>query len=99
MNLTTKTGTIPQLLTFGGIILLNEGVQTATVNVDLLFTLQPSFYDTYNKTKLTAYDLGGKDCVLLDSTLGEYSFPGYDAKIVGEKKAIDPLTKEYVTLP
>ena len=98
-NLTTKTGTIPQLFTFGGIILLNEGIQTATVNVNFLFTLHPSFYDTYNKSKLTAYHIGGKDCVLLDPTVGDYGFPGYDAKIVGEKKAIDPLTKEYVILP
>jgi hypothetical protein len=98
-NLTTTTGTIPQLGTYGGIILFNEGAQVATVSFDFLFSFQPSFYKTYNENTLSVYDIGGKDCVLLDPTLGEYGFPGYDAQIIGVKKAIDPLTKEYVTLP
>jgi hypothetical protein len=98
-NLTVKSGTIPQLFTFGGIILFNEGTQIATVNVDFLFSFRPSFYDTYNENKLTVYKIGGKDCVLLDPRAGDYSFPGYDAQIVGEKKAIDPVTKLYFTLP
>jgi hypothetical protein len=98
-NLTSKTGTIPQMLTFGGIVLLNNNTQTATVNVDFLFSFQPSFYDTYNKNTLTAYGLVGKDSVILDPTLGDYGFPGYDAKTVGEKKAINPLTKQYFTFP
>lgn len=98
-NLTSKTGTIPQMLTFGGIVLLNNNTQTATVNVDFLFSFQPSFYDTYNENKLTAYEIVGKDSVLLDPTLGDYGFPGYDAKIVGEKKAINPITKQYFTFP
>jgi len=99
-NLTTKTGTIPQLSTYGGIILLNNNkTQVATVSVDFLFTFQPSFYDTYNKNTLTAYKIVGKDSVILDPTLGEYGFPGYDAAIVGEKTAINPVTKQYFTLP
>jgi hypothetical protein len=98
-NLTSKTGTIPQMLTFGGIVLLNNNTHTATVNVDFLFSFQPSFYDTYNKNKLTAYEIVGKDSVILDPTLGDYGFPGYDAEIAGEKKVIDPVTKLYFTLP
>ena len=98
-NLTSKTGTIPQMLTFGGIVLLNNNTQTATVNVDFLFSFRPSFYDTYNENKLTAYDVWGKESVLLDPMLGDYGFPGYDAEIVGEKKTINPLTKQYVILP
>jgi len=99
-NLTDKTGTIPQLSTYGGIILLNNNkTQVATVSVDFLFTFQPSFYDTYNKNTLTAYKIVGKDSVILDPTLGEYGFPGYDAAIVGEKTAINPVTKQYFTLP
>jgi hypothetical protein len=97
-NLTTASGTIPQLFTYGGIILVNEGAQVATVNVDFLFTFQPSFYATYNRNTLTAYEIGDIDAVLLDPTLGEYGFPGYDAQIVGEKTAIDPVTKQYFTL-
>jgi hypothetical protein len=97
-NLTSKTGTIPQMLTFGGIVLLNNNTQTATVNVDFLFTFQPSFYGTYNENTLTAYEVWGKESVLLDPSLGEYGFPGYDAEIAGVKKVINPLTKQYVTL-
>lgn len=100
-NLTNATGTIPQLSTYGGIILFNnnnESGHVATVNVNLLFTFQPSFYATYNKNKLTAYEISGNDAVLLDPTLGEYGFPGYDAAIVGEKTAIDPVTKQYFSL-
>jgi hypothetical protein len=98
-NLTSKSGTIPQMLTFGGIVLLYEGNQTATVSVDFLFTFQPSFYATYNKDKLTAYEISGKDAVILDPTLGDYGFPGYDGGIVGEKKVINPVTKQYVIFP
>jgi hypothetical protein len=98
-NLTSKTGTIPQLFTFGGIILFNEGASAATVSFDFLFSFQPSFYNTYNENRLTAYEIVGKDSVILDPTLGDYGFPGYDAEIVGEKKAIDPLTKQYFTFP
>ena len=98
-NVTNKAGTIPQMLTFGGIVLLNNNSETTTVNVDFLFTFQPSFYATYNKNRMTAYELGGNDAVLLDPTLGEYGFPGYDAEIVGEKKAINPLTNQYITFP
>jgi len=98
-NITSKIGTVPQMTTFGGIVLLNNNTQAATVFVDFLFTFQPSFYQTYNKNALTAYEIDGKNAVLLDPTLGEYGFPGYDAQIVGEKKAIDPRSNQYITLP
>jgi hypothetical protein len=98
-NVTTAIGSIPQLFTFGGIVLVNEGAEVATVAVDFFFSFRPSFYATYNANTLTTYTVGGKHAVLLDLTLGEYGFPGYDAQIAGEKKAIDPHTKEYVTLP
>ena len=34
-------------------------------------------------------------CVILDPSLGDYGFPGYDSGIEGEITAIDPITKEY----
>jgi hypothetical protein len=68
------------------------------VTVDLIFSFEASFYQTYNKDALTVYTLWGKNAVLLDPTVGNFGFPGYDAAVVGVKKAIDPLTKEYVTL-
>ena len=99
VNLTSKTGVIPEMTTYGGIILLNEGTQVATVTVDLLFSFQASFYHTYNKNRLTSYNVNGKEAVLLDPTLDEYGFPGYDAQVMGVKKAIDPISKVYITLP
>jgi len=98
-NITSKTGTVPQMTTFGGIVLLYLGNQTATITLDFEFTFQPSFYHTYNKDTLTSYDIDGKDCVICDPTLGDFGFSGYDAQITGEKTAINPLTKKYVTLP
>ena len=98
VDLTSKTGTIPQMLTFGGLVLLNNNTETATVSIDFEFTFQPSFYNTYNNNKLTVYDLGGKDAVLLDPTTGDFGFPGYDAEIFGEKTAINPLSNQYVIL-
>ena len=98
-NLTSKTGTIPQMTTFGGVVLLNNNTQGATVNIDFIFTFQPSFYATYNKNKLTAYTIDGKTCVLLDPTIGDFGFPGYDAEVVGQKTAINPLTKHYIVFP
>lgn len=97
-NVTNATGTIPQLFTFGGIILYNGGIHTATVTLDITFSFQASFYKTYNEDKLIVYRVWGKNAVLLDPTLGDYGFPGYDDAVTGVKKAIDPLTRAYVTL-
>jgi len=97
-NFTSTSGTIPEMLTFGGIMLYNPGTLTATVTLDVIFSFEASFYDTYNKDALAVYRVWDKDAVLLDPTLGNFGFPGYDAAVVGEKKAIDPLTKYYVTL-
>jgi len=97
VNLMNGTGSL-QLFTFGGIILVNEGASVATVDTDFLFTLNPSFYGTYNKKALSVHNVSGKIGVLLDPTLGEYGFPGYDVKIVGEKTVIDPVTKKYFIL-
>jgi hypothetical protein len=66
--------------------------------MDLLFTFQPSFYSTYNRNKMTVYPLWGKNSVILDPTLDDFGFPGYDAEVVGVKIAIDPLTNQYITL-
>jgi hypothetical protein len=97
-NLTNVEGSIPQLFTYGGIILVNGGASVATVSIDFDFSFRASFYKTYNLQALTPYRLGGTYAVLLDPSLGAYGFPGFDARIVGEKTVIDPLTKECVIL-
>jgi hypothetical protein len=86
-NFTSTSGTIPELFTFGGIILYNPGLQTATVTVDLIFSFNASFYQTYNKDALTLYHIWGQDAVLLDPTLGDFGFPGYAAAAAGAKTA------------
>jgi len=99
LQMTMLTGTSPHLETYGGLILSNNNqTQSATVNVSLVFRFQPMFYKTYNKNKLTVYNLWGKSAIILDPILGDYGFPGYDAAVIGEKKAIDPITNQYVTL-
>lgn len=97
-NVTSKTGTIPQMTTFGGIFLLNNNTESANTNIDFLFTFQPSFYRTYNKNALTVYDIVGKDYVILDPSLGDFGFPGYDAEVVGQKTMINTLTNQYYIL-
>ncbi len=97
-NVTSKTGTIPQMTTFGGIFLLNNNTESANTNIDFLFTFQPSFYRTYNKNALTVYDIIGKDYVILDPSLGDFGFPGYDAEVVGQKTMINTLTNQYYIL-
>jgi hypothetical protein len=99
VNLTSKTGTIPELSTYGGVILLNEGTEPATVYVNFQFTFRPLFYRTYNRGTLSMYTVNGATAVLLDPTADDYGFPGYAGYIVGEKTAIDPVTKTYVILP
>jgi hypothetical protein len=98
LNVTTAAGIIPQLYTFGGIVLYNPWELNATVTLDLTFSFQASFYQTYNEDTLTVYRAWGKDAILLDPTLGDYGFPGYDDSVTGVKKVIDPFTKEYITL-
>ena len=98
-NFTSTSGTIPEMTTFGGLMVYNPGSLPATVIVDLIFSFNASFYRTYNKESLTLYPVWGKNAVALDPTLGDFGFPGYDAEITGAKQIIDPLTRLYVTLP
>ena len=78
-----------------GIVLFNEGTQVANVSVDLEFYFRPSFYELFGEENITNYYINGISCVVLDPTLGDYGFPGYDDGIEDEKIAIDPITKEY----
>ena len=39
-----------------------------------------------------------QQAAVLDPTLGDYGFPGYDEGMEGEKMAIDLITKEYYNL-
>ncbi|MCK5112663.1 MAG: transglutaminase domain-containing protein [Thermoplasmatales archaeon] len=83
---------------YAGIVLFNEGSENATVSVNFEFYFRPSFYELYGEENITNYYIDGVSCVVLDPTLGDYGFPGYDEGIEGEKTAIDLITKEYYSL-
>ena len=83
---------------YAGIVLFNEGSENATVSVNFEFYFRPSFYELYGEENITNYYIDGISCVILDPTLEDYGFPGYDDSIEGEKIAIDLITKEYYSL-
>ena len=41
------------------------------------------------------YSLDTTKCVVLDTTLGKYGYPGYDLELECRKIAVDPVTYEY----
>lgn len=79
----------------GGLIIENNNWYDATVDLDLKFYFYYSSYELIKDQKISYYQINNQDCIVLDSTVGEYGYPGYDAKLEGEKIAIDPVTKEY----
>lgn len=89
---------IEYLNKYSGIILANEAPEDANVQIDLEFYFRPFFYDLYNKNDIINYFINTVSCVMLNPSLGDYGFPGYDTEIEGEITAIDPITKEYYHL-
>lgn len=80
---------------YGGILIINEGRGEAKIDVKLgieYLALDLEEFFTH------AYEIEGEDCVVLDATGGEYSYPGYSGEIEEEKIAIDPVTEEYWVL-
>lgn len=80
---------------YSGIILANEGTQDANVYINLTFYFRPSFYNLYNKDDIFIQYLNEESCVILNPSLGNYGFPGYNGAIDGEFTAIDPITLQY----
>jgi hypothetical protein len=97
-NVLVFSGIISYLNRTGGIILSNNNGQDATVTVKLMFYSHPSFYNMFKNQKITSYNIQGVNCVVLDATAGVYGYPGYDGGLVGQKVAIDPISKEYFNL-
>ena len=83
---------------YGGVILQNHNYEDTEIELSTKFYFHYNLTDFFNEQKVWRYKLNNKDCVILDSTLGKYGYPGYNANITGEKIAIDPLTKEYLYL-
>ena len=78
-----------------GIMVINEGYSSAMVDIEVKTKVTMIDLD---KFATNYYSIGGEKCVVLDSTLGEYGYPGYDTYLEGEKIAIDPVTKETINL-
>lgn len=97
-DLISRIDTIEYLDKYSGIILVNEGSQVANVSVNFEFYFRPSFYELFGEENITNYYIDSMSCVILDPTLGDYGFPGYDEGMEGEKTAIDLITKEYYNL-
>jgi hypothetical protein len=83
---------------FGGIILQNKKSQTTKIQANITLYLHPSFYEYYKNNTIKEYIINEMNCIVLDCTVGDWGYPGYDAGIKGEKIAISPLTKEYYYL-
>jgi hypothetical protein len=83
---------------FGGIILQNERFKETNIYVNISFYLHPYFYEYYKNDSIKTYKINDINCIVLDCTVGEWGYPGYDAGIKGEKIAISPITKEYYYL-
>ncbi len=96
-DLISKIVSIKQIDRYVGIVIIPENYvnKTANVSVDIDFYFHPLFYNYFGEDNITNYNIDGLSCVILDPTLGDYGFPGYDKYIFGKKLAIDPITKEY----
>lgn len=95
-SLVSRIGDITNLDKYSGIILANEGSENATVQFKKLeFYFRPSFYNQYSKDDIMFLYLNEEGYIMLDPSLGDYGFPGYDTSIEGEITVIDPITFEY----
>ena len=76
---------------YGGVMIINSNNEKARVDVkvDIIYLeIDPE------KISTLYYEVEGQNCIVLDSTLGEYGYPGYNTEIKGEKIAIDSLTRK-----
>ena len=83
---------------FGGIILYNKNRRHTKIDVNVTFYFHPSFYEYFKDYTILEYIIQGKNCIVVDCTLGEWGYPGYDAGIKGEKIAISSENIDYYYL-
>jgi len=82
----------------GGLVLENDNTVNASVGMIVAFQYYYSPYELLQDERISFYEIGGQNCVVLDATAGRYGYPGFDTNLVGEKTAIDPVTKHVVKL-
>jgi hypothetical protein len=83
---------------FGGIILQNNKYLETKIIVNITFYFHPNFYEYYKNNSIKTYNINETNCIVIDCTLGEWGYPGYDSGIKGEKIAISKLNYEYFYL-
>jgi len=81
----------------GGIVIYNDGYGSSTIKLDIT-TYEEYALTDLEKIQINYYEINGEKCVILDPSLGEFGYVGYDTQITGEKIAIDPITYEQYQL-
>lgn len=93
----TQTDSHCVLENTGGVVFSNPMNTQSTIKLDILTSEQYPLIDL-EKIQINYYEINGEKCVILDPTLGEFGYAGYDTQITGEKTAIDPVTHEQYQL-
>ena len=98
LNVLRISDSCNHITTHGGVILQNDNPDEAIIEFDLKFNFYYSTQKLLNDQQISYYEINNQSCIVLDATAGKYGYPGYDANLIGEKIAFDPLTKEYLYL-
>ena len=83
---------------FGGIILQNNKNKDTEIKANITFYFRPNFYEYYKNNSIKSYNIKNKNCIVIDCTVGEWGYPGYDTGIKGEKIAYSSTNYEYFYL-
>ncbi len=79
-----------------GILIYNENENNADVELSLKKEIDYYVLDPDN-ISITTYKIDDSECIVLESTAGEYGYPGISLENEHNKTAIDPITrKEYL---
>jgi len=80
---------------YGGLLIINENSGKARVNVKINIKYNDLNLEEF---KTSFEEVDKEDCIILDGTGGEYSYPGYSEEIKEARVAISPSTGEYYVL-
>jgi len=79
----------------GGILIINNNEEDAKIKLKMDIE-----YTNINLEDFSTeyYIIKKEKCIILESTAGKTGYPGMEVEIIGNKTAIDPLTKEEYSL-
>jgi hypothetical protein len=98
INIINTKNKLPYIQRSGGIILQNNKNRDNEIKANITFYLHPNFYEYYKNNSIKSYDIEDHNCIVIDCTLGEWGYPGYDSGIKGEKIAYSSSNYEYFYL-